>query len=319
MRLTLDIKNNNHQDLIGLNIQDLACRIANKTGTPLTQILHPRAGYEYFLRLPLYSDFTYSGRNEETPHIIIKCNHTADDRRFIAFELKGHPYSRGRWYFVRLLMEQVLDAELYNEYWNKLTVSNVHIAIGSDIKLSNLLFDKLMARKAGIYFNSNGELELIYFQPNNKVQEIAVYDRNAKVKNRNISKRPDEPTRAELRLGKMKVLFCDFLDNHDYLLKFDKLKSYDFSKAIVSGEFDRYEIMAIQAMGLTTFLRRHSKYEVAKFRKRLSPFLIPVIELDTINKLWQKEARNMAVMDPLMPIPNDKELLYKDKLELLYL
>ncbi|MBL4941912.1 MAG: hypothetical protein JKY81_09640 [Colwellia sp.] len=238
---------------------------------------------------------------------------------YISFEFKGHPYSKGRWYFARLFLEKILTIKLYKEYWPNIMISSAHIAIGSEIHLRNLLFDKLMARKAGLYFSSDGDLELIYFQPKNRVMEIAVYDRKAKVVNRNIAKRPNESTRAEVRLGKMNMSFEHFINEHGYLNKFDYLKSYDFQQIIESGVFCRYATMAIQAMGLTPFMRKHSKYERAKYRKALKPYLIPVIELESIQTLWLKQTKKMAVMNPFNNIPSRRMKHYKAKLKKLYL
>ncbi len=319
IRLTIAVDDADQQELIKRNIQNLACKIADKVDVKPSQILHRRLGYEFYMRLPLYSDFVFSGRNEETPHIVVKCNHPTPGRKFIVFEFKGHPYNKGRWYFARLYLEQLLSVELYKEYWSDIVISGAHIAIGSEIHIHNLLFDKLMARKAALFFSSDGDLELIYFQPKNRTLEIAVYDRNAKVINRNIAKRPNESTRAEVRLGKMNMSFDQFINEHGYLNKFNYLKAYDFRKIIESGVFDRYQIMAIQAMGLTPFMRKHSKYERAKFRKALKPYLIPVIKLGTIETLWLKQTKKMAAMNPFTSIPRDKRKLYKAKLKIMYL
>ncbi|MBL4940447.1 MAG: hypothetical protein JKY81_02140 [Colwellia sp.] len=84
IRLTIAVDDANQQKLIKRNIQELACKMADKTGIKPSQILHPRAGYQFYMRLPLYSDFVFNGRNEETPHIVVKCSHPTPDRKFIS-------------------------------------------------------------------------------------------------------------------------------------------------------------------------------------------------------------------------------------------
>lgn len=311
MRFTLNITDPVHQELVELNIQDLAYRIANNTNTEISQILHSKGGYKYFLRLPLFSNFNYAGRNEETPHMVIKCCHKAGDRKFIAYEFKGHPYNKSEWYCARLYIEQTLAKELYKEYWSELLVTDVHIAVGSDIPLSHLLFDKLRARKAGIYFNSNGEMELIYMQPKNRTQELAIYDRHAKAKNRKLKFRPNEATRAELRLGKMRIPFTNFLVDHTYVDKFQSIKSYDFKKLADAKGLGRYELMAIQSMGLIPFMRKHTKYERTKLRKTIGPYLVPVININSIKSMWSKQISKISVMDQFKDIPASKEKKFK--------
>lgn len=319
MRLTLKIDDQAHQKQVKENLLVLSKQLAESTSTPLSQVLLTRAGYDYFLRLPLFSEFNYATSNEETPHMLVKCSHKASDRRFIAFELKGHKYSKGEWHCVRLFMEQILSAELYEEYWDKLTVSNVDIAIGSDLPISQLLFDKLMARKAGIYFDSNGDTESVYFQPKNRSQEIAVYSRLAKAKNRGLNIEVQENTRVELRLGKMQVPLNDFINNHDYLLKFENIKSYNFGRIKDSSILGKYELMAIHAMGLTPFLRKHVKEERSKIRGAIKPYQVPVIDLKNINRLWLKQVDKLEVMDPFNKLPKSKQRYYKSKLNTMYL
>ncbi|MCG7566610.1 hypothetical protein MHM95_09935 [Pseudoalteromonas sp. CnMc7-15] len=320
MRLTLDVRDEEHQELIRLNIEDLACRIANKTTAELTQILYPKAGYERFIRLPLFEEeFNHSGSNIETPHLVVKCSPSSSSRRFLTIELKGHKYSKSQWYCARLFLEHILTPELYLYYWDQLTVTNVHIALGSDIPLSKLLFDKLLSRKAGIYFNSDGDIELIYFQPKNRMQELAVYDRKAKEKNFGFKFQPDESTRAELRLGKLKTPLNKFISDHDYLNKFNSIKSYSLSKIKRNGCLGRYELMAIQAMGLTPFLRKHDKYERAKIRQAIKPYLVPVIKMNAIKSEWLKQVGSISTMVPLKKLSVRHTSKYKERFNHMYM
>jgi len=320
MRLTLDVINEDHQELIMLNMEDLACRLANKSTAQLTQILCSKNGYERFIRLPLFEEeFNHAGRNIETPHMVVKCSPSSSSRRFLAIELKGHKYTKSQWYCVRLFLEHILTPELYSDYWNQLTVTNVHIALGSDIPLSNLLFDKLHSRKAGIYFNCEGDIELIYFQPKNRMQELAVYDRKAKEKNFGYKFQADEYTRTELRLGKLKIPLNKFISDHDYLNKFKTIRSYNLSKIKRNGCLGRYELMAIQAMGLTPFLRKHNKYKRAKLRQSIEPYLVPVINMKTIKSKWLKQIDSISTMDPFTKLSASQTSKYKEKFNHMYM
>ncbi|QUI64885.1 hypothetical protein GSF04_21345 [Pseudoalteromonas sp. A22] len=320
MRLSLDITDEEHQELIKLNIEDLACRIANKTTAGLKQIIHPRLGYARYTRVPLFDpQFSYSASNREIPHLAIMCDPYSPCRKFLAIELKGHKYTKSQWYCARLFLEHILTPELYLDYWQELTVTKVDIALGSDIPLSELLFDKLHARKAGIYFNSDGDNELFYFQPKNRRQEIAVYDRKAKEKNFGYKFQANESTRTELRLGKLKIPLNKFLTEHDYLKKFNSIKSYDLNKIKDTGCLGRYELMAIQVMGMTPFLRKHNKYERTKFRKAIKPYLVPVINMDAIKSKWLKQVDSISTMDPFTNLSTSQKTKYKEKFNRTYM
>lgn len=320
MRLTLNVPDEEHQELIKLNMEDLACRIENKTTAELNQIIHPKVGYKRYIRVPLFAqEFSYSSSNIETPHLAIMCDPNSPSRKFLAIELKGHKYTKSQWYCARLFLEHIMTDELYLDYWQELTVTKVDIALGSDIPLSKLLFDKLHSRKAGIYLNSDGDIELIYFQPKNKGQQVATYDRKAKAKNCGFKFQPNESTRTELRLGKLKIPLSKFLSAHDYLKKFNSIKSYDLKKITDAGCLGRYELMAIQAMGMTPFLRKHNKYERTKIRKAIKPHLAPIVDMDTIKSKWLKQVDSISSMDPFNKLSASQTIKYKEKFNHMYM
>lgn len=319
LRITLDIKDIDIQDLILLNMQGLACSMAKKSNADLKQILHPQGGYEFVLRVPLFSEnFNYTTKNEEIANMFIKCSPKASDRKFIAFELKGHPYKTEQWYCVRLFLEHILSVENYEKYWEEIKITDVHIALGYDLHLSELLFDKLRARKAGLYYNQS-EPETVYFQPQNKAMQIAVYDRYTKVRKRGLNFQPKERTRAELKLGRQTMLLKEFITEHTYLDKFYTLKAYNIQKIKNSQIFSKYELLALQAMGLTPFLCAHNAYEKSKIRRNLKPYLIPVTNLIKIKAKWLKEVKRMKVMDPSTNISNANQTKFKGRFRDMYL
>jgi hypothetical protein len=299
LRIALFLTNCIHQSLIISNINMIAKSLALKLNVGEKQIKYSRDGYSIFLRLPLFSNFNYSGRNEETPHLVIKCNHRLNDRRFIGIEFKGHPYKQEHWFCASIWIDKIFGRELLNTYWEQFQVTGIDIAIGSDIELNHYLFDKLWGQKAAIYFDSFAGFELIYLQPKNKKLEIAVYNRIRKLTNRKINKVAKEKTRIEIRIRREKIYLSDLFNEPEPLIKaFNMIKIYDLRRIEKLTLFNEDRLLAIKAMGVMPYLRAKKKYQRAVMRKAIKPFLIPLIDMDKIKSFWLDELKIIKVWTP---------------------
>ena len=267
--------------------------------------MHSRSGYEIFIRLPLFSNFSYASRNEETPHLVVKCGYIYGDGNFIIIECKGHPYTFEHWYIASLWLEKTFGYKLLAKYFEKMLITNVDIALGVNLKLENYLFDNVWSQKTALFTSSLGEFETIYLQPHNKRLEMCIYNRLSKVRNRGILKVPREPSRIEFRIGKLKLTAEKFFNNPTELLEaFRRFRIYDLEKVKLSNILSEDQLIAISAIGLTPYLRKKNKYNREYLRKVLKPFLIPVINFEIIYKQWQKEITKMKVIQPFKKYDN---------------
>jgi hypothetical protein len=257
-----------------------------------------RQGYKLSIRLPVLSEFKYGGKNEETPHIEIKCDPYEDARNFIAFQFKGLPYGKSKWFVCMLWMEQVFGTELLEYYFNHFRITHAHIAFGMDIKLADVLFNKLWGQKAGVYYSKEGQLETIYLQPNNKNLEIAIYDRKSKMKNRNLKKEALENTRVEFRLGRLNLDFKK-IQQEDIISKpFNMIKMYDFQAVKESDRHSQDTLTALSVMGLLPYFRTLSKYRREVFKKNIKEYLTPICTEKELSKLWRSEIKRVTKLIP---------------------
>ncbi|MEJ6534692.1 hypothetical protein [Pseudoalteromonas lipolytica] len=301
LRLALHVRTSEHQVLIKDNLERIANSLSSMLSVPPSQIFHSKNSYEIFMRLPLFSQFNYSSKNEETPHIVIQCSYKYEttSRYFITIECKGHPYTRQQFFAVRLWLEYILGFELFEIYKDKILVTKIDVALNTNLALSNYLFDSSWSKKVATFTSANGDIETLYIQPKNKSLEICIYDRGAKIRNRGILKKLRSPSRIEFRFGKQKVLLSNYTTNNDSFHKaFVRLKIYDFSKVVDSELFNDDQLMALKSVGLKPYLQKASKLEREKLRKKLKPFLCAFIKPSSSQKLWDEALRKIKYLDP---------------------
>jgi len=311
LRIGLYLDMPQEQQIITNNLEKIAQSLEQNNFGTKNQILHPKYGYNAFLRLPLFSSFCYEGSNEETPHLTVKCDYRYGGRRFILIECKGHPYDEKHWYCVRLWLKHIFSQKILKKYWDKLLITNIHLAFGFNKNINDLLFKKNMARKSAIYFDSNGGFETIYFQPKNRSKETCLYDRNIKMKKRKLTVKPHSDYRAEVRLGRMSMTFEEFFDKPESLIKtFSRIQAYDL-KELEKGEVLSHDgLLAIKVMGVTAYLRAQpTKYKREIITKTIKPFLHKLIDMGLIRDLYGKEIDRIKLINPLVK-RNDR--LYKE-------
>lgn len=299
-RIAIQIANPNHQEIVKQNLVSIRDKVHKSLNIPKRQIMHSRNGYEVFLRVPLLSEFNYAKRNEEVPHIVVKCDYAYGNRYFLAIECKGHPYNKKQWFLVRLWLESILGYELLNIYKEEIFVTDFDITIGVDFPLGSYLFDFVWGQKSAWFTSKTGEFETIYIQPHNKRLEACIYNREAKVRNRGINKKIREPSRIELRFGKRKILLDKFFNTLDFLPKaFKRTRIYSLQNIIKQSDVCEDQIIALKAAGLVPYLRQISKYRREKFRKNIKPYLIPAIDFSKIEPLWNDELKKLKKIRPL--------------------
>ncbi|MDO6447153.1 hypothetical protein Q4493_15385 [Colwellia sp. 1_MG-2023] len=299
IRFAIPVKKTKEQSLIKENIRNMAKELGIAIDTHYNQILHSRNGYEIYCRVPLLSDFNYAKRNEETPHLVIKCSYMHGSRNFLLIECKGHPYSSKEWYLVRLWLERILGYKLLKKHQNNIYITSFDIAIGVDISIENYLFDFVWGQKAGWFTAPSGQLETIYIQPHNKSIEVCIYNRKAKVRNRGVLKKITSPSRIELRFGRRKIALDDFFNTLDFLPNaFKRSRVYNLEKIVTQSDLDEDQIIALQSAGLVPYLRKISKYRREKIRKQIKPHLEPTIDFSLAKPLWEKYLKKVKRMRP---------------------
>jgi len=296
------------KEAITSNIIELTNELSEAICCNPKQITHSKAGYLFYTRLPLFSEFNYQSRNEETPHLVIKCAPVHGDRKFIAIEFKGHPYKNEHWYCALLWIIEIFGRRLLKQYWDKLIISHIDLAVGLDFPLNEVLFDKLWGQKAAVFYNNAGAHETIYLQPKNPKLEVAIYDRKAKMRNRRINKVAVENTRIEIRLGKLNWQFSELLSSPESTIKpFKMLKLYNFSKIKKSKQFNNDQLLALKVMGILPYLRTFNKYRRDTKRLDLKKHLIPILNIKLIEDLWLSELKRMSKLIPFRkyssPVP----------------
>ncbi|MDX2370958.1 MAG: hypothetical protein QNK36_21565 [Colwellia sp.] len=311
LRIGLYVDIPQDQQLIIERLDKIAQNLVKNDFGTKNQILHPKYGYNAFLRLPLFSAFSYEGSNEETPHLTVKCDYRYGGRRFILIECKGHPYEDRHCYCLKLWLQQIFGRELLKKYWSEMLITNIHLAFGFNKDINDLLFKKNMARKSAIYFDSHGGFETIYFQPKNRMKETCIYDRNVKMKKRKLPVKPQSDYRAEIRLGRMSMAFEEFFEKPDSLIKtFNRIKAYDLIKLEKAQVLSHDALLAIKVMGVTAYLRAQpTKYQREVVNKTIKPFLHKLIDMDLIRGLYYEEVDRIKLINPLIKC---KDKLYKE-------
>lgn len=321
LRIGLRVESQLHQFLIIKNLKNIAYNLVNNDFGTRNQILHPKYGYDNYLRLPLFSSFNYETHNEETPHLAIKCNYLYGGRRFILIEFKGHSYDAEHWLCCGFWLRKIFGKKLLEEYWPQMLITNIHLAFNFDTSINNLLFNKTLTRKSALYFNGHGEIETIYFQPKNRKNETCIYDRKAKMKNRNLTVSPETNFRAEVRLGKLSMPFDELLKKPESLIKtFNRIQAFDLQRLKEANIFHRDTLLAIKLGGIKAYRQQlPSKHEKELFNKKIKPHLNSLINMDFIRDSYRTEVDHIKIICPLIMRKHKKYKKVKKKFEQLYI
>lgn len=279
LRLVIKITDPKHQDEIKKAVDNTAIRLSHIYNVPKKDIIQAKNNYNQFMRLPLLSNFKYKARNEETPHIVLQCAPINETRYFIAIECKGHPYSREQFYSVRLWLEYIFSAQLLNTYKNRILLNRFDIALNTNLLLKNYLFDSKWSQKTAMYTSAEGNLETLYIQPKNEDLEICIYDRNSKVRNRNITKKPTSTSRIEFRFGNNKIPLSNFSSAEGLVKRaLGRQKIYDLNTIREAEILNEDQLLALTSLGFVSYIQKQKKYKRTRLRQVLSSHAITAIE-----------------------------------------
>lgn len=295
-------------DVITDNLQDIANTLSEKYEIPFNQMLYPKGGYKLCLKLPLFSNISYTGKNIETPHLFIQVLPFNSERAFLRCEVKGHPLSNKEWLGVRLWLERIFSEKYYNSMIIKVRVTKIDIAIDINADIENILFDYTRAQVGGIYFDRKGEIKTIYLGDCRSTSKICIYCRRSKLEQFGLPSKFKHWTRMETRI-KLKNTQIDAIEADVGLLKnLSRFTLYDFSAITASNMINPDFIDLCRAWGIKTILQRRTADERRAIRQELSRFSVMPIDKEYIAKLFSDDLKKLVVFSPDFNMEQSKVL-----------
>lgn len=292
----LSVYSRKRKDILTTNIQMIANAISKKENIAFNQVLYSKAGYALSIRLPLFTEITHTGSNNETPHLFIQLDPRKEYRPFFKCEVKGHPLTKRQWLCVRLWLELLLSQELYNKLMLKAKVSKIDLAADFNLDIEDFLFDRSRAQKGGVFYGKGGKIETIYIGDSKSGYLVCIYCRRSKLKQ---LKKPitDAPiTRVETRLKLESTNIFEIIDSVGFGRPFSKFTIYDFcqmrnSKIVCDSFLD-----LSRAVGIKPVLQKESQVNRRKIRRELKRFEVLLVDEELIMKSFRENARKLDVL-----------------------
>jgi len=257
------------------------------------QISKGDSSYDQNLISHLTEEAKLSG-NTELPSVRISIC-PKGNRSFLRIELLGFPYSDHQMMSVRVMLEYLIGLKNYHKYINSSHISKVDIAADfTGITPDNLVFDKLRAQKGQMFFGRDGNTENIYIGDRKHSSHLAVYSRNAKLRNlKQVDTHSKETIRFEYRKKLRKYPLINLLGIDD---PFIKIEAFDINSMINSQYFSMDFIDAITGKGLLPVLQRRDKVEQNKIKAQMHVHKIHWFSMGLIMELWRESAIQFSIL-----------------------
>jgi hypothetical protein len=293
----LSILSDEYKETITTNIQIIANAIAEQESITFSQVLYPKSGYALSIRLPLFTEITHIGSNNETPHLFIQLDPRRSNRSFFKCEVKGHPLSKRQWFCVRLWLETLLSKPLYKELMLEAKVSKIDLAADFEADIEHFLFDHTRAQVGGIFFDRNGLIRTVYIGSMKSNYRVCIYCRRTKLEQIGKPSLSSPTTRIETRLKLQNTRLFEMANSAKFGQPFSKFTIYDFyqmcDSKIVSDDF----LDLCRAWGFKTMMQRLSQGDCRKIRAELKRFEVLMVDEELIMEYFRRDLKKLDVLN----------------------